>query len=337
MRGHWMIGLPLVLAACGGDASPAKTATRATDGVAMAVVDTMIVGTTEATGLASPMESSTLSTRLMASVVDVLVLEGAKVQHGQVLVRLDLRDLAAKRQQAQAGLADVEAQRQLALVSATRLRAMYADSAAPKASLDAAEAGLARAEAGVRAAKAALAELDAVASYGEIRAPFAGVVSRRFVDPGAFVAPGAPMLTVDRLGDLRISVTVPVAGVAGLTPGRTVIAVIEGDTATAKIEGVARESGGTYAINAVVRNADGRFRGGSSAALRLPGTERRALLIPTAALRQEGDLHSVLRRTAQGDLMTVVRVGTAIGDRTEVLGGLTAADSVVVPAAAGRP
>ena len=337
MRGYWMIGLPLVLAACGGDPSPAKPATPATGGTAVAVVDTMIVGTTEATGLASPMESSTLSTRLMASVVDVLVLEGAKVQQGQVLVRLDLRDLVAKRQQAQAGLADVEAQRQLALVSATRLRAMYADSAAPKASLDAAEAGLARAEAGVRAAKAALAELDAVASYGEIRAPFAGVVSRRFVDPGSFVAPGAPMLTLDRLGDLRISVTVPVAGVAGLTTGRTVIAVIEGDTATAKIEGVARESGGTYAVNAVVRNTDGRFRGGSSAALRLPGTERRALLIPTAALRQEGDLHSVLRRTAQGDLMTVVRVGSVIGDRTEVLGGLTAADSVVVPAVAGRP
>lgn len=337
MRGHWMIGLPLVLAACGGDASTPKPPLRASAGAAVAVVDTMIVATTEATGLASPMESSTLSTRLMASVVDVLVLEGAKVQQGQVLVRLDLRDLAAKRQQAQAGLADVEAQREFALVSATRLRAMYADSAAPKASLDAAEAGLARAEAGVRAAKAALAELDAVASYGEIHAPFAGVVSRRFVDPGAFVAPGAPMLTVDRLGDLRISVTVPVAAVAGLTTGRTVIAVIEGDTATAKIEGVARENGGTYAINAVVHNTDGRFRGGSSAALRLPGAERRALLIPTAAVRQEGDLHSVLRRTAQGDLMTVVRIGTVVGDRTEVLGGLTAADSVVVPAVAGRP
>ena len=128
MRGHWMIGLPLVLAACGGDASTPKPPLRASAGAAVAVVDTMIVATTEATGLASPMESSTLSTRLMASVVDVLVLEGAKVQQGQVLVRLDLRDLAAKRQQAQAGLADVEAQREFALVSATRLRAMYADS-----------------------------------------------------------------------------------------------------------------------------------------------------------------------------------------------------------------
>jgi len=35
--------------------------------------------------------------------------------------------------------------------------------------------------------------------------------------------------------------------------------------------------------------------------------------------------------------MTVLRVGSVVGDRTEVLGGLTATDSVVVPAVTGRP
>jgi RND family efflux transporter MFP subunit len=297
----------------------------------------VITATTEATGMAAPMESATLSTKLMASVVEVTVLEGATVRRGETLVRLDLRDLTAKRQQAEAGLADAEAQRDLARVNAARFRALFADSAAPKAQLEAAEAGLARAEAGVRAMTAGLAELAAVAAYGDVRAPFDGVVSRRFVDPGAFVAPGAPMITVDKLGALRVTVTVPSAQVASLRAGQRVATTIEGDTATATIEGVARSAGGTYTVNAVVANAGGRFRGGSAATLRLPAGERRALLVPTAALHREGDLVSVHRRTAQGDLMTVLRVGNAVGDRTEVLGGLTAADRVVVPTATGRP
>ncbi len=336
MRAVWLVGVTTLLAACGGEAPKAAAPAVAT-GTAVAVLDTVIHAMTEATGMAAPMESATLSTKLMASVVEVTVLEGARVRRGELLVRLDLRDLVAKRQQAEAGLADAEAQRDLARVSALRLRALYADSAAPKAQLDAAEAGLARAEAGVRAMTAALGELAAVASYGEVRAPFDGVIARRFVDPGAFVAPGAPMVTVDKLGALRIAVTVPSAQVATITPGRTLVAVIEGDTVTARIEGVARSGGGTYTVNAVVANTDGRFRGGSSAALRLPDGERRALLVPTNALRREGDLVSVHRRTAQGDLMTVVRVGGVVGDWTEVLGGLTAADRVVVSSVAGRP
>lgn len=333
MRREWSMAVMVVLAACGGIEPPTKHAAATSTAPAVPVLDTVVTATTEATGLAAPMESSTLSTRLMASVVEVLVLEGAVVRQGQLLARLDVRDLAAKRQQAQAGLADAEAQRELARVSAARIRALYADSAAPKAMLDQAEAGLARAEAGVRAATAGVGELDAVAGYGEIRAPFDGVVSHRFVDPGAFVAPGAPILAVDRLGALRVSVTVPADQAEGIRRGAPLAATIERDTATARVEGVARGVGGTYTLNAVVPNPAGKWLGGSAATLRLPAGTRRALLIPTAAIRREGDVALVSRRTAQGDLATAVRLGAAYGDRTEVLAGLQPADQVVVPTA----
>jgi RND family efflux transporter MFP subunit len=336
MRGVWWTSVAAVVMACGG-APPEAPAVAETLGTAVPVLDTVIMATTSPVGTAAALESATLSTKLMASVVAVPVLEGALVRRGDLLVRLDLRDLAAKRQQAEAGLADVQAQRDLALVSAQRMRALYADSAAPKAMLDAAEAGLARAEAGVRAATAMRAEVEAIASYGELRAPFDGVVTQRFVDDGAFVAPGAPLVTVDRLGALRVTVTIPAAQAASLQAGMRLIAEIEGDTATATIEGVARSAGGTYLINAIVPNRGARFLAGSSAALRLPAGTRRALLIPTAALGGEGDLITVLRRTAQGDLSTLVRVGATLGDYTEVLAGLTAADRVVLPELGGRP
>ena len=83
-----------------------------------------------------------------------------------------------------------------ARTQAERFRALYADSAATRYQLEQVETGLARAEAGLQTARASRAELDAVGAYAEIRAPFSGVVTRRFVDPGAFVAPGAPILEV---------------------------------------------------------------------------------------------------------------------------------------------
>lgn len=330
MHGRWLMGMSVALMACGGEQKAAPAPVPPTNAPAVAVLDTTVNATTAAAGIAAPMESSTLSTRLMASVVEVLVLEGAVVRKGQTLARLDQRDLAAKRQQAQAGLADAEAQRALARVSADRMRALFADSAAPKAMLDAAEAGLARAEAGVRAATAGLVELDAVAGYGEIRAPFDGVVSHRFVDPGAFVAPGAPILTVDRLGALRLSVTLPTDQARGIRAGALLAATIERDTTTARVEGVVRGAGGTSTLNAVVENRNGQWLGGSAATLHLPAGSRRALLIPSAAIRHEGDVAMVTRRTAQGDLVTAVRLGAVFGSHTEILAGLQAGDQVVV-------
>jgi len=53
-----------------------------------------------------------------------------------------------------------------------------------------------QAEAGLRAANASGAEVESVRDYAVVRAPFAGIVTRRFVDPGAFAAPGMPLATI---------------------------------------------------------------------------------------------------------------------------------------------
>jgi RND family efflux transporter MFP subunit len=337
MKTMTVLGLGLLAGACADPAPEATPEGRSVEGMAVAVVDTTIAATTDATGMASPLESSTLSTKLMASVEQVLVIEGARVAKGQVLARLDLRDLAAKKVQAEAALADVEAQRDLALVHATRIRALFADSAAPKAMLDAAESGLSRAEAGVRAAQAGLAELAAVTSYGEITAPFAGVIAKRFVDPGAFVAPGAPLLTVDKLGALRVTATVPATAASAEKAGDRITVMVDGVSYEARVEGTARAGAGTYTVNAILPNADGAIAGGTAATLQLPAGERSALLVPTAAITRQGDLATVFRRTAQGDLLTVVRLGNVVGEFTEVIGGVVATDSVVLAAPTGRP
>lgn len=276
------------------------------------VRDTTITATFDAVGLAEPVQQATLSTKLMGSVTAVLVKEGDRVTPGTVLARIDARDLEAKRAQVDAGIAAAEAVYQDALVQARRFRALYSDSAATRYQLDQVETGLARAESGLRTAQASRAELDAVAEYAEVRAPFAGIVTRRHVDPGAFAAPGAPIAELQDASRLRISVSIPPAVGARLARGQQVDAEIDGRVAVATIEGVVPSSaGGVYTVNALVDNAKGQFLTGASATIRVPQGARPALLVPAKAVVREGDLLGVRVRTGQGVELRWVRVGTA--------------------------
>lgn len=325
----------LVLSACGGKETSTPADQRPSTGTPMAVIDTVIVDAFEAAGTAEPVRVATLSTKLMGTVDAVTVHEGDHVAAGQLLVRLDARDLDARRSQVDAGLAEATAVHREVTLQAARIRALYADSAATKAQLDQVETGLARANAAVATARGMAAELAANASYAEVRAPFAGIVTRRLVDPGSFAAPGAPLVTVEDASSLRVSVNAAPDAVRGLRRGATVAATI-GDTAVrATIEGVVPSGGNLYTINAMVPNSAGRFLSGSAATLALPRGTRHAILVPEGAVVRQGDLTGVRIGTAGRATLRWVKLGRTLGNTVEVLSGLAAGDTVLV-AGGGR-
>ena len=328
-----------LLGACGGQSpeserSPGALAANSQQapGRVIEVRDTSIPAILEVAGTAEPVLRATLSTRLTGTVTAVLVQEGARVTKGQLLARMDARDLAARRLQVEAGMAEAEAVHRDAVTQAMRFRSLYADSAATRAQLDAAETGLARAEASVRSAQAAARELDATAAYAGIRAPFAGVVTQRFVDPGAFVAPGSPLATVQDVSRLRIVASVAPDLAATLARGSRLDATIERVPVTAVVEGVVpAPSGALYTINAIVNNPHGEHPAGGAATLRLPRGDRTALLVPVEGLVREGDLTGVRIRTSSGTSLRWVRSGTVSGNQVEILSGLRSGDHVVIP------
>jgi RND family efflux transporter MFP subunit len=333
------LGLLATLAiGCGRGEREAKPAGPAqVAGQPLAIRDTVVATTFDAVGVAEPILQATLSTKLIGSVTAVLVREGERVARGAVLARVDARDVEAKRAQVDAGITAAEAVYQDALTQAQRFRALYADSAATRYQLDQVETGLTRAESGLHTARAARAELDAVGAYAEIRAPFAGTVTKRFVDPGAFASPGAPVAEVQDASRLRISVSVPAEVAVSLKRGDRVDAEVEGSPASATIEGaVPSGAGGVYTVNAIVANAHGEFPPGGSATLKVPQGSRRAILVPAAALVREGDLTGVRVKTPQGSDLRWVRLGAArdagAEASIEVLSGLVAGDTILLGA-----
>ena len=302
------------------------------------MIDTLLPDANEAVGTAAPLLSSTLSTKLMATVSAVHVQVGDAVRQGQLLVTLDVRDIDARSAQASGNLLGAEAMLAEAELNAVRMRALFADSAAPRAQLDAAEAALSRARAGVAGARGGVAEADANRDYGAVRAPFAGVVTQRMVDPGAFAAPGAPLVVVQQSGTLRVTALVPPAAALQVQRGTTIRVSIEGVDATGTVEGVvAAPSGGLYTLNVLVPNPNGSLPPGGSATLLLPGAERAVRLIPHAAIVREADLTGVRVRTEGGVERRWVRLGRSRGEFVEVLSGLNAGDVVLVPDSAAAP
>lgn len=343
MRNRWMLPALIVaggMAACGGE--PEHVEEKGEDAVvaegeAWTVRDTVLAATFEAAGVARPVADATLSTKLMGQVIEVSVREGDVVVEGQPLIRIDATDLAAKRAQVEASIREAEAVVRQAETQAGRMRALYEQDAAPRVQLDAAETGLERARARLATARAAAAEVDATARYAVVRAPFPGLVTSRFVDPGDFAAPGAPMVTVLDARRLRITATAAPDAVAGIGRGDTLRARIEGVPAVAVVEGVVPSAAGSlYAVNALVENAGRRFLPGSAATLELPQGSRAALLIPEAAVVRQGDLTGVRVRTADGATLRWIRLGSPRDDMVEVLAGLRAGDVILVPAGADR-
>ena len=324
----------LVAAACSGSApEPLPVPPPRTAGMTYIVKDTMIRASFEASGVAAPIRQATLSTRLMGTVLSVAVREAEVVAEGQVLVRIDARELAAKEGQGAASIAEAEAVLRESRAQAGRIRALYADSAATKSQLDAAEAGLARADAGVRSARAAAAELGAVRAYAVIRAPFAGTITKRFVDPGALAAPGAPLIAIQDGRQLRIAANATPNAARNVHRGQRLDAVVEGRAVGAIVKGIVPSTAGNlYTINALVANPGASILPGSTATLQLPLGTRTGILVPNLALVREGDLTGVVLRTRDGDRTRWVRLGEVVGQMTEVSAGLHAGDVVVVPA-----
>jgi RND family efflux transporter MFP subunit len=170
-----------------------------------------------------------------------------------------------------------------------------------------------------------------VRAYGVLRAPFAGVVTHRFVDAGDFAAPGAPLVTVQDASRLRITAAVPAAMARRVKAGMKIAATIEGQAVPAVVEGVVPSAATMYTINAIVQNAKGELPAGGAATIAVPASStERVLLVPQSAIVREGDLTGVrVVRDGRAELRWV-RLGDVRGDRVVVRTGLQAGERVAL-------
>ncbi len=201
----------------------------------------------------------------------------------------------------------------------------------------------AQARARVRAQEAVVARLDDEKARHEIRAPFAGVVVERLVEPGTWVAPGSAVADLVDLTHLDVDVPVLEDDVASLRvglevgvevdalPGRFVAGVVH------RLMPVVDAKSRTLPVRVRLPGRDderGRLlRPGMFARVHFAvGPERTALVVPKDAIVLGGrdPLIYLVDATTSTVRPVVVRLGVTAGEDVEVQGPLAAGDSVIV-------
>jgi RND family efflux transporter MFP subunit len=299
---------------------------------------------------------------------------GDRVTAGQVLAEIDAPELdqqihqaeaaieqaQAAVEQAQASLAQGKANRELARITADRMKLLVEKGISPQQEGDQYQAQLAAQDANVQALEKAIlaqrsnlaavranrARLEDVQGYRIVKAPFDGIVTVRNVDVGALVSAGSTLLyRVAQIGTLRTYVNVPQASVNAVRVGQAATLTVSHLPGRSFRGTVARTANAldpasrTMLVEVDVPNGDGALFPGTYAEVDLSGSRPNPpLVVPAAAIlfRTDGAQVAVVEPDQTVHLQKIT-VGRDYGDRVEILQGIVDGTTIVaVPGDAAR-
>lgn len=301
--------------------------------------------------------SSPEMSKELASAVDELHRVEAEVAHFESQVQKAKGDLAALK--AETDLSGVTLgrwkqldQRLPGIVAQQQIDTLGAEQQARKARMDAAQAAVESAQADVIAArrrvdekKQNVARFENLKNYLSIRAPFTGVITKRFADPGALIQGAAnsatqatPIVEIQNPETLRIYINVPEPDVPHVSIGRTASVAVDalpGEKLTGKVERISyAEDPGTRTMLVDVRidNKEGKVRPGMFAHVSLELEKHdNVLTIPSQALypdKKGAYLFIAIENKAK---KVRPKIGADDGINTEIQEGVSVSDFVLMP------
>jgi RND family efflux transporter MFP subunit len=344
--------LAIGLSACGGGdeaaAGKASGASAGTTGSAIAADLAVTLAPVRsqrlergivASGPVTPWEEMQLGVELSGlRVTAVHVDVGQQVARGQLLLELDHRTLDSELRQAEAGHAEAAAGVQLAQANLKRGEGLAQAKLISASAFDELRAALVQAQAREATSRAQRDGVRLRRDYAELRAPDAGIVSRRNAQPGQVIAAGAELLALIRQGRLEWRPELPEAELARVQVGD---AVRVRDAVGASVEGRVRavspgvdSSKRTGTIYAELPEP-GALKAGAYVEGRVLTDASPGLVVPAAAVVIRDGYPYVFTVDARSSLARRVRVrtGERLGAVVEILEGLGTNDSVVVQGA----
>lgn len=246
-------------------------------------------------GVAS--ESVTLKSRIDGQVVAVPFTEGQHVRRGDILLRLDPADLAARLRQAEANLARSQAQMAKARTDVGRYTGLRQSGFVSEEKLGDLRAALQAAEAAVQADAAGVDQARLQLGYTTLRAPIDGIVGAKLVFPGSTVKTNDTELAViNRVQPLHIAFAVPEKHLprlrAALNSGKIPAQISLGDTPVTEaevrfIDNTVDAATGTIQMKATTPNLREQLAPGQFLTVRLTlGQWSQAATVPAEAIQQ---------------------------------------------------
>ena len=248
--------------------------------------------------------------------------DGAQVQKGSLLAKIDDSELRAQLKQA-------ESNKQLAQQKYDRAKGLYEKDGATKADMESAEASLKSAEASVELIKAQIAKT-------EVRAPFAGKLGFVNVSVGAWLTTGTSVATLSEVKKLKAKFALPQRYASALKPGDAVELKDEERNISASgkvkaLEAGLSESSRTRQVLVEVNNAGGELLAGSYAKVNvaMQSGVAKSIPIPAEAFTLDKDGAYVFVATGGKAKIKHVQTGLRTPITVDVTGGLDEGDTVI--------
>ncbi len=361
-----VIPIPFAIWLAGCGEAPKENAVAASQPIAVSAVTASTEtwpSIYEATGTVRARTSAVISARLMGYVREVKVQAGDRVREGQLLVRLDTRDLDVSSRRAEAAREEVrtslpeadsavtaaKANFDLVQVTFGRMQDLFQKKSISNQEFDEAAAKLKAAQAAYQMAQARRAQLDSrlaqseqevhstevTRSYADVLAPFSGVIIAKSAEPGSLALPGSPLFTMEREGAYRLEASVEESRLASIRVGQPVSVTLDSVSRTldARISEIvpavdAASRAYTVKIDLPVIPA---LRSGVFGRAAFPLGGRSLLAIPAAAVSEHGQLQSVFVADNGIARTRMITTGQKVKDRIEVLSGIAAGEKVIFP------
>jgi RND family efflux transporter MFP subunit len=263
---------------------------------------------------------------------------GQRVQAGQVLAQVDSEDYALAAQAAQAQVVGARSQRDLAAADIKRYEALLAQNFISAAELERRSAVLKAAQATLDQAMAQAQTQSNQATYTQLTAPTAGVITGVEAEPGQVVAAGQPVVRLAQEGPRDAVFAVPEHVVGRLKLGQKMSASV-GNT-NQVVQGQVREIGAsadpltrTFTVKLGLVKAESLPLGITLNvhAPQLTGSQSDVIKVPTNAIRQEGAQTAVWIFDPQTSTVAsqAVQVATADGNEVVIASGLKPGQQIV--------
>ncbi|MFZ5538791.1 MAG: efflux RND transporter periplasmic adaptor subunit [Pseudomonadota bacterium] len=281
---------------------------------------------------------ATVRSKLSAEVRRVHVREGDRVAAGQIVAEFDTAALRTQLAERTAALESARAQLEQAERTRQANAQLVKQNFISKNAFDTADSAYRAQAAAVEAARAQLEQTQLMLADAVVRAPIAGQIAKRYVQPGEKVAFDAPLVSIVDLSQLEVQAQAPVSDVARIARGAKAEVEIEGlagRTFAGRVDRINPSAEpGTRTINVYVAltNPDSILKAGMFARVRLQvGADAEVPALPLAAVRIEGGQPSVWV-LADGKLARrQVRLGRRDerAQLVEIVEGITPADAVI--------
>jgi membrane fusion protein, multidrug efflux system len=288
-----------------------------------------------------------MAARLAGTIDAVHVHDGERVTRGRLLISIRSEETvsgasgaSAAVEEAARGVEEAEARQKLAEDTFKRFETLYKEQAVTLQELDVrrterdvAVQGVSRAESRLVQAREQFKAAGALAGYTRITAPFSGIITGKTAERGATVFPGTLLLTVEEEGLYRFEAAVPDLLSAKLKVGETVTVMVDGldDEITGRVAEVAAVADPVTRTRLIKVDLQHKgLRSGMFGRASIPAGSGKGISIPASAVVERGMLTSVW---VVGDdsiaRMRLVKTGRRLGERVELLSGLSEGERVV--------